>query len=623
METQIPVRVNKEEIRKVTKNLQKHDVFSQPSLNTGTKEPSSSLDDRGMRNISTCDDSLINDCVDKSKTFHSSKKRSADVIEIAGPNNDTLQKPRPHDENSSSSTDLINVELFDNSSENPIAISDDDSMDEQREDDKFSISGKRKQGDWDDLEADGLPPLKQPCERSPTRLEEELTCTEDNAKTFLAQNPDLKTVESLHRTSDECVTSLSNLSTSTPETCARESPVSSDVQQASSSQANTKERDSFNAVGTSQISTDRSSKTDMDVGEERNTDNIENIFHSNSKNVNALNSSKENDNLKTNMPFQVSSIDKPQTQFIDSRSFASDMEYKEKDSSVSAADKSELFADIMSAQHIPLLERDHSIERTRVRSERTPSKKEDIDKPCSQWKIDLFARYFNFDECVEELELNQHSGQDSKLRVPIDEMVSDFRRRIKIASSTVTKRSTLFNPSNTEETLNFTPLCRTEVGARLILNEIFFPLCSYLDLSVEIERNVDCTYLPNCRFDYRIVNSDGDVIGAVEAKSAGSLRPESVAQAVIELCILQTERLTKKKSDRNLGITPLFNVLTDGVRFVFIVLQGDKLQFEQSFSKICVREITSWDKVKSLYQCLVQLLCMKKNVKGLSEVVEL
>lgn len=262
---------------------------------------------------------------------------------------------------------------------------------------------------------------------------------------------------------------------------------------------------------------------------------------------------------------------------------------------------------ILNVQQMSSLKKEYSIERPRARNECSPNKKDDIDKPCSQWKIELFARYFDFENCVEELNV-EISDDHAKFSADLGHMVSEFKRRVSIALS-----ADKHHKRSEEGTPNFASLCRTEMGTRLILNEILFPLCSFLDFSVEIERNVDCLYLPNCRFDYRIFDKDGEIVGAVETKSAGSLRPDAVAQAVIELCILQTERLTKTKDSAKLN-TPLFNVLTDGVRFVFIVLKGNKLHFEQAFNKIYVRELSYWDDVIKLYISLMHLMRSEKSM---------
>ncbi|XP_062605276.1 uncharacterized protein LOC134267076 isoform X2 [Saccostrea cucullata] len=246
----------------------------------------------------------------------------------------------------------------------------------------------------------------------------------------------------------------------------------------------------------------------------------------------------------------------------------------------------------------------YSVQRRRARnaltkSARIANKKDDFDLPCSQWNIVLLSRYFCFKDCVEKLELRENIDNREG---DLDRIIEDFMYRMTIASSNFKQ-----NVEKTEETLNFISLCNTEIGARLVLNEIMFPVCAYLGLSIEIEKTVDCVFLPKSRFDYRIINSDGDAVGAVEAKSAGSLCQESIVQAITQLCVLQTEHLVKKDTDQVVN-TPLFNILTDGIRYVFIVLRGKKLQFEQVDGRVSVREVRSWHDVKILYRSLVTLM---------------
>ena len=69
---------------------------------------------------------------------------------------------------------------------------------------------------------------------------------------------------------------------------------------------------------------------------------------------------------------------------------------------------------------------------------------------------------------------------------------------------------------------------------------------------------------PNCIADYVIYSRDGDILGAIETKNGGCLKAESVIQ-----CMLQLLALRRKASHT------LFGVITDGVRYVFIVLTAD------------------------------------------------
>lgn len=116
-------------------------------------------------------------------------------------------------------------------------------------------------------------------------------------------------------------------------------------------------------------------------------------------------------------------------------------------------------------------------------------------------------------------ELNVEIFEDYvKFLVDFDYMVFEFKRRVGIVLL-VDK----YYKRSEEGMLNFVFLCRIEMGIRLILNEILFFLCLFLDFFVEIERNVDCLYFLNCWFDYRIFDKDGEIVGVVEMKSVGFL----------------------------------------------------------------------------------------------------
>lgn len=91
-------------------------------------------------------------------------------------------------------------------------------------------------------------------------------------------------------------------------------------------------------------------------------------------------------------------------------------------------------------------------------------------------------------------ELNVEIFEDYvKFLGDFDYMVFEFKRRVGIVLL-VDK----YYKRSEEGMLNFVFLCRIEMGIRLILNEILFLLCLFLDFFVEIERNVDCLYFLNC-----------------------------------------------------------------------------------------------------------------------------
>lgn len=104
-------------------------------------------------------------------------------------------------------------------------------------------------------------------------------------------------------------------------------------------------------------------------------------------------------------------------------------------------------------------------------------------------------------------------------------------------------------------------------------------------------------------------------------KSVGFLCFDVVVQVVIELCILQIECFIKIKDFVKFNMF-LFNVLIDGVWFVFIVFKGNKLYFEQVFNRIYVRELLDWDDVNKLYKFLMQFLCLEKFMCVLKEKID-
>lgn len=541
------------------------------------------------------------------------------------------------------SGDQINIELLDNSKENPIAISD-DSSDEEVNITKMP-TGKRKPDDTSVSEIPG--PSNQKRAMTDQSLYEDKTFVEDEMQSFersiLCGNANTKAVKNLSFTEskskevtvdimeDEGEKEKSNQRTLSEESESNEPDrgKSDDVQDVEPADIETKNGNGIIPCHTvnkeeTQKFVDKNLKRSSLYGNVNYSMVVNDVSSKESTRSEVpTDINKTPPREKSNAPSQINAWKSllrdhsPSCSKAELPSSSVSLFDTDRNSEILKKTEEETQSDeelpgitmsaILNVQQMSGLKKEYTIERPRARNECSPNKKDDIDKPCSQWKIELFARYFDFENCVEELNV-EISEDHAKFSADLDHMVSEFKRRVGIASS-----ADKHHKRSEEGTPNFASLCRTEMGTRLILNEILFPLCSFLDFSVEIERNVDCLYLPNCRFDYRIFDKDGEIVGAVETKSAGSLRPDAVAQAVIELCILQTERLTKTKDSAKLN-TPLFNVLTDGVRFVFIVLKGNKLHFEQAFNRIYVRELSDWDDVIKLYISLMQLMRSEKSM---------
>ena len=542
-----------------------------------------------------------------SETKNYSKVRigTEDSPSLAGDTKDIeKKKPRVESEKRGKSpvSDQINVDFYDNSKENPIAISDDDSEEEME-----SVSTSRKRKTEDDVKTEVSESLGR---KFPPEISSSLSTHAkdiDDSKPLDYDSPSkpkkIKDVEQ-----SDLDTSRDRLKLSLPlkDECGIN-----------------------NAIVTMKPTSPPKSNGDFHkvLGETVESDVEEETYSKILKNQSLKKT------LFTESPIPVSNHSNETLAFHSTEDKTNQLDSTLTDSQSTIQNVKERSQDLFSREHIDTtaalsfqemtnLTREYSGEKSRTKYEYSPSKKDDIDKPCSRWKIEMFSRYFDFEKCIAKLKLERY--KDFSRESDLNHMVEDFKRRVKIASSTVAKHSafkgdTLMEKGKEEDEeetkeegrLSFASLCRTEMGTRLILNEILFPLCSILDFTVEIERSVDCVYLPNCRFDYRIYDADGEIVGAAETKRDGSIRPDSVVQAVLELCILQTERLTKSKNNTKSTNFPLFNILTDGMRFVFIILQGNKLYFEQSFNKIRVREMTSWTEVYKLYRSLLQLMRMR------------
>ena len=235
---------------------------------------------------------------------------------------------------------------------------------------------------------------------------------------------------------------------------------------------------------------------------------------------------------------------------------------------------------------ITLVSDDVGIHRSRYRDKHTPSKKNDIDKACSKWNVLNIAEYFSFDDCVTEIKMPTMFPLDLD---DIYEMVQkDICRRLKIVKGIDLKaRKSNFD---SELLMQLKSITSTETGSRLVLDALLVPLCSELDLQFEVDKNINCNFLPNCRFDYCIRKGE-HIIGCIEAKSVKSLSDSSVAQAVLQLMILQTTLMATETPKVDISDFPVFAIVTDGHRFIYMQLKGSSLGFEHDGGKLRIREV--------------------------------
>ena len=249
------------------------------------------------------------------------------------------------------------------------------------------------------------------------------------------------------------------------------------------------------------------------------------------------------------------------------------------------------------------------IVRRRHRDTLTPSKKNDIDKSCSRWDISNIAEYFMFDNCVTEIKMRTCNVPLSK---DFHDMVQrDICHRLKIVKG-IELKGREWN-LDSELLMQLKSIANTETGSRLVLDALLIPLCLVHNLQFEVDKNINCNYLPNCRFDY-CIRKDEHIVGCIEAKSVKSLSDKSVAQAVLQLMILQTtyNAIATETTLKMLApAVPFFAIVTDGHRFIYIQLTGSSLGFEHDESgKVRIREVRQCGDFKDI---LEQITCLVFN----------
>ncbi|XP_063405806.1 uncharacterized protein LOC134689764 [Mytilus trossulus] len=260
----------------------------------------------------------------------------------------------------------------------------------------------------------------------------------------------------------------------------------------------------------------------------------------------------------------------------------------------------------VSASDLRHIDKPFEINRFRDRNENiTKSRKSDIDKSCSKWTVPNIAGYFDFDETVRKIEISTDLAiGDNEVSEYIQ---SQLLQKLEVVQAVQTNKSGKNNYTS-EIVSHLKSITATECGSRLVLDASLFPLCYSLGLNIEVDKNIDCIFLPNCRFDYCIAK-DGKIIGCVETKSIKSLNDSAVAQALLQLLILQMNLLrVNNLGDAFSNKCPLFAVVTDGHRFVYIQLQESVFKFEHEGKKVKVREIAHEDDIKCILEQIGYLM---------------
>ena len=242
---------------------------------------------------------------------------------------------------------------------------------------------------------------------------------------------------------------------------------------------------------------------------------------------------------------------------------------------------------VILASSISRVSHDVEIVYNRDQDNPTPSRTQaDMDKSCSTWSISNIAEYFNVVDCVDNLEIPTDL---TSFPENFYEMVqTDIRCRSEIARGIELEERTFNSYSHLLRIM--IPITSTATGSRLVLEALLVPLCSSLDLKLEVGKSIYCNFLPNCIFDYCIRKGE-HIIGCIKAASVKSLTSDSVAQAILQLIILQTTLMETATSTVVISAFPLFAIVTDGHRFIYMQLIGSSLRFENGRDELRIREV--------------------------------
>ena len=239
--------------------------------------------------------------------------------------------------------------------------------------------------------------------------------------------------------------------------------------------------------------------------------------------------------------------------------------------------------------------------------------KSDIESSSSTWKIDRFAKYIN------TLRINYVEPYYHKLteaspphfpayNVPDDLFSSIQQRYVELArvylAAQVTQALDLGQDVSFLRELQKSDF--REATTRVFVDALITPILLRYRMQVRLEEKLYKTSrdwnptIPNCIADYVIYSRDGDILGAIETKNGGCLKAESVIQCMLQLLAL------RRKAPHT-----LFGVITDGVRYVFIVLTADGT-FEFEWNLHCRQggsyDVNTWSDLRQIVGVLNWLL---------------
>ena len=135
-----------------------------------------------------------------------------------------------------------------------------------------------------------------------------------------------------------------------------------------------------------------------------------------------------------------------------------------------------------------------------------------------------------------------------------------------------------------------------EATSRVFIDALITPILRENNLQVRLEEKLYVKDLPNCIADYVVYNGNGEALGVIETKTGGKVKAESVIQCMLQLLALRTK-----------APHTIFGVVTDAVRYIFVVLT-DEGRFE--FEKKGYRDVKTWQnlyKISCIFNTFLQM----------------
>ena len=230
--------------------------------------------------------------------------------------------------------------------------------------------------------------------------------------------------------------------------------------------------------------------------------------------------------------------------------------------------------------------------------------KADVDYPSSTWKVEHFQKYVKTLDIRFMPPFQQVPAPciDTIKYIPANDFMAIQYRYRELAS--VYLDTYLSCDEDVSFLKELQKLDFHEPTTRLFIDALITPILRGNSMRARLEEKLynykDGTpSLPNCIADYVIYSRDGKILGAIETKAGGYLKAESVIQCMLQLLAL------RRKAPHT-----LFGVVTDAVRYVFIVLTEDgTFTFERNGAAIgCYYDINSWEDLRTVAGILNDLL---------------